>query len=465
MHMGVSRCFPWRSRTSNGKKRDGFGTLPDNVVVDVLSRLEVDQLKCAIRVCRRWHALIATAHFARLHLQRVSSVTVVYPLCFEDPVYYNVGLFFIDWGSMEKKPIAGAKSPPALRDITVDRSCHLLGCCDGLFILIKTRTASMYEIHNPVTWERVPVPHKGSICGFFLHPLSNKYRLLSYRETPNGFWYQVDGLGPAACIDVGMFRYRPREQEAPSGVRGRLHWMVVGKEGVSPPCSHSIMVFSARENAFCFMPHPGDSCLPSKGHSNMHLVEMQGRVYVYAIQVKFMSIWVLEDHASWQWVKKCDINLQWNLNRHPVHDENVTSYENYKNMQLIDIRDGELLLFWPGRGLFQHNLQSQTIKRVPWPFMDGFGYDTYRMKTRVVMVSPEQDFKRLHPSGRVPLQGGSESLYGVYILGSSPEKLPRNKPGEGNEDNPGETKPLGVGRASPRAQVGPEQVLKLLPPE
>ncbi|KAK3419038.1 hypothetical protein EUGRSUZ_H04775 [Eucalyptus grandis] len=373
MHMGVSRCFPWRSRTSNGKKWDGFGTLPDNVVVDVLSRLEVDQLKCAIRVCRRWHALIATAHFARLHLQRTSSVTVVYPLSFEGPAYYCVDLFFIDWGSMEKKPIAGVASLRALRRIkSSDGSRHLLGCCDGLLIFIKTSTASMYEIHNSVTWERVPLPHEGSICGFFLHSLSNKYRLLSYRETHSGFWYQVGGLGPAACIDVGVFPYRPREQEAPSGVRGRLHWMVVGKEGVSPPCSHSIMVFSAGENEFRFMPHPGDSCLPSKGHSNMHLVEMRGRVYVYAIQVKFMSIWVLEDHASWQWVKKCDVNLQWNLNRHPVYHEYAISYQNYKNMQLIDIRDGKLLLFWPGRGLFQHNLQTRILFTPLFGFRNDF---------------------------------------------------------------------------------------------
>ncbi|KAI6692082.1 hypothetical protein NL676_019792 [Syzygium grande] len=102
MHMGVSRCFPWLSRVSNGKKPDGFGTLPDDAVVDVLGRLEVDQLGHAKRVCRRWRALIGTAHFTRVHLQRASSVTVMYSF-FLRWRCDKVSLFFLDWGLCEEE--------------------------------------------------------------------------------------------------------------------------------------------------------------------------------------------------------------------------------------------------------------------------------------------------------------------------------------------------------------------------
>ncbi|KAL3728734.1 hypothetical protein ACJRO7_033336 [Eucalyptus globulus] len=374
--MEISRCFPWLSR--HRRKQDGFKTLPDDVVMDVLSRLEVDQLGHAKRVCRSWRALIGTAHFTRVHLQRASSVPVISPMFFDRKVGDRGFLFFPNWSSQVKKPIRGAKSP-GFRYITTMCICDLLGCCDGLLIFSAILPFSIYEIQNPVTQEEIVWEQDGSICGFFLQSLPNKYRLLSYRETPNGFLYHTGGLWPAAWKNVGMFPYRPREQETPSGVEGRLHWMVVGKEGMSTPCSHSIMVFSTRESKFCFMPHPGDSCPSSDGHSNMHLVEMKGRVYVYAIRDKLMLIWVLEDYASWHWVKKCDIDLERDFNQHPA-SESVTSYSDYKGMQLIDSQDGELLLFWPHRGFFRYNLRSRTITQVM------LGLSRYGMMSRVVVA-------------------------------------------------------------------------------
>ncbi|XP_056168406.1 F-box protein At3g07870-like [Syzygium oleosum] len=360
--MEISRCFPWLSRHRQGKKRDSFETLPDDVVVDVLSRLEVDQLGRTKRICRRWRALIGTAHFTRVHLQRASSVTVVCSMFSERRAVDMPFFFYYDWGTREK--IRGAKLL-GLRPMrrTIHNYCDLLGCCDGLLIFVGPLSNSTYEIYNPVTREGINLLKGGSICGFFLHSLSNEYRLLSYRETLNGFSYHVGGLGPAAWEEVGVFPYRPGEQEAPSGVKGRLHWMVVGKERMPAPCLHSIMVFSTGESEFRFMPHPGDTCLSSHGHSNMHLVERNGRAYVYAIRVEVMCVWVLEDYASWHRVKKCDIDLEWCLNPHP---EFVTSYSNYKNMQLVDSRDGELLLFWPRNGFFRYNLRSETITKVDY---------------------------------------------------------------------------------------------------
>ncbi|KAI3434201.1 F-box domain-containing protein [Psidium guajava] len=364
----VSRCIPWLSRhrrgkksvdTSDGERWDGFKTLPDDVVVNVLSRLDVNQLVRAKRVCRRWRALIATAYFTRVHLQRGSSGPIMHSILSErrawradDPPF----LFIFNWGSPETQ----VKLPRSPLPITVYEFCELLGCCDGMLIF---RAPTLYEINNPVTRERVALRQKGNICGFFLHSLSNKYRLLSYRETPTGFWYQAGGIGPATWKDVGTHPYRPKEQEAPSGAKGRLHWMVVGKEGASPPCSHSIMVFSTRESKLRFMPHPGDSCRSNEGHSYMRLVEMDGGVYAYAIRVKLMRVWVLEDHASWHWVKKCDIDLERGSNGHPASGS-MTSYSNYEDVQLIDSRDGELLLFWPRRGFFAHDLQSGTSTRI-----------------------------------------------------------------------------------------------------
>ncbi|KAI6692086.1 hypothetical protein NL676_019796 [Syzygium grande] len=254
MPMEISRCFPWLSRHRQGKKWDSFETLLDDVVVDVLSRLEVDQLGRTKRICRRWRALIGTVYFTRVHLQRASSVTVMWSMFSERRAVDMPFFFYYDWGAREK--IRGAT-----------------------------------------------------------------YRLLSYRETPNGFSYHGGGLGPAAW-----------EEGAPSGVKGRLHWMVVGKERMPAPCLHSIMVFSTGESEFRFMPLPGDTCLSSHGHSNMHLVERNGRVYVFAIRVEVMCVWVLEDYASWHW--------------------------------LVDSPDGELLPFGPRKGFFRYNLRSETITKV-----------------------------------------------------------------------------------------------------
>ncbi|KAJ4822169.1 hypothetical protein Tsubulata_020775 [Turnera subulata] len=103
--------------------------LPDDVIIDILSRLPADHVLQCRKVCKRWRALTSTAYFAQLQLQRATPVVLAGCLDSENPhcIYVN----HAQQGLLRRNP------PQEIAEL----NCFVLNSCDGL-ILGKRKTPS-----------------------------------------------------------------------------------------------------------------------------------------------------------------------------------------------------------------------------------------------------------------------------------------------------------------------------------
>ncbi|XP_030533266.1 F-box protein At3g07870-like [Rhodamnia argentea] len=369
--MENSRCVAWLSRVwtqltgpSPTRGDGGFESLPDEVVTDILSRLQADQVVKLRSVCRRWCALTAAPNFAQRHLEKAAPLIVFQAFYWTYHRRDGFHLFYVDTCSKRKKKLIGKISSTRILHMssTTQRHLKLCGSCNGLLIFqrgtpdkydFEKVAPFTYYICNPIIQELITVRAGGKVFGFFFHSLANEYQLLRFNQSSDDqFRFGIGSLGPMMWREVGPFPYRPRELNAPPVVNGCLHWMAIG------PCSHSIMLFRIEDGEFRFMPHPGKLNQSCEGHENMHLLSSKGRLYAYRTYAKVLGIWVLEDAASWRWVKKFNVHLERDLKQFP------RSYQGFFETKLWDVWNDQLLLMLPGKGLLRYQRQSKRIMKV-----------------------------------------------------------------------------------------------------
>ncbi|KAI3440152.1 uncharacterized protein J3R85_003762 [Psidium guajava] len=372
--MGICLCFPWFSHlwscfiaSSTSQDMASLEILPDEVTTDILSRLPADQLVNLRGVCKRWCSLTSTPHFVQLHLEISTPVMYFQTTSFQD---IRFTLSSVDWSSKKRKQLIREVQLPVIEFLPLKSDLVFSGSCNGLFIFRRNWVCPLTNyIFNPIRLEIVTI----TLClivGFFFDSLTNKYQLVTYDNVMDDFRFYIVSLGPSLrWRKVGSFPYRPREMFAPSVVNGCLHWMAIGKRGkknISPPCTHSIMVFSIEHCEFRFLPHPvrvNESC---QAHERMHLLAAKGHLYAYGMHAKLLDIWALEDSANWYWVKKFSIHLEQDLKHYPVYDIFRMSDREYlriTQIKLIDVWKDEVLLVGLDEGFFRYHRRLKTITK------------------------------------------------------------------------------------------------------
>ncbi|KAJ4846042.1 hypothetical protein Tsubulata_002559 [Turnera subulata] len=80
------------SASGKNRKVDLLESLPDEIIIDILSRLPADFILKCRRVCKRWRALTITPYFAELQLMRATPTLIAgcYFHYYYSSVYFNV---------------------------------------------------------------------------------------------------------------------------------------------------------------------------------------------------------------------------------------------------------------------------------------------------------------------------------------------------------------------------------------
>ncbi|KAJ4838876.1 hypothetical protein Tsubulata_050324, partial [Turnera subulata] len=273
--MVVSWWSSIRYKFAGGKsKKADFACLPDDVIIDILSRLPADHLLQCQRVCKKWRLLTSTASFAQLQVRRGAPVILGCYFDYSNPYcfYLNVAMNVATKLSL-LQPIRrflnldeGEPNPP--RHIV--ENCHLLSSCDGLILAIRRRRPLYVFLYNPITQEEIAIPPElldlGRICGLYFHPVTKEYRMLCAFALNNHFFrYYI--------VNLPTFSYRALSPDfccrPPSAlgiyiaskatlVNGNLHWMVEHREESNrlekhppkvrkddhQPCANSILRFN-----------------------------------------------------------------------------------------------------------------------------------------------------------------------------------------------------------------------------
>ncbi|GFY89134.1 hypothetical protein Acr_06g0010740 [Actinidia rufa] len=237
--------------------------LPDDIIIDILSRLPAECVLECRKVCRLWLALTSTPHFIEMHLKRATPEIFVHCLYYPNWVKDELDLFIFYEGAKKDKMIKKMHAGSIMHFLKGYRHV-LIGSCNGLLLFMSNSQTRIYGICNPVTRQFVnlivPEPSSGILCGFFFHSPTKEFRVLYVVWESIGFVYFIYTFGDKSWRRLAnVFPYEPARLVSPVMVNGVLHWMVdfrSGYNGVIPPCSNSVMMFNVDTEDFRSMPHP-----------------------------------------------------------------------------------------------------------------------------------------------------------------------------------------------------------------
>ncbi|CAN6222509.1 unnamed protein product [Urochloa humidicola] len=309
-----------------GSAATAAGVLPDDVLVEILSRVparSIHRFKC---VSKHWRDLIADP----LHRKRL-------PQTLE-------GFFFIDDAGAGAGfrgrfiSLPGRSAPridPSFSFLTKQpgiENLKLLGSCNGLLLFqhgSNQATARDYAVCNPATEQWVAVPGTG--CPFDPHSEARSYLFFDPAVSPHfrliHFW-QKDYLGEievrAYSSETGVWIDRASQQSQWRDEVGWKQWVNGGAMMNPTWCSafvtgmlHLVVYPISKGYLIAAVDLEGKTCriitwpdqrtfLPfvcqSQGrlHCAGGLVEREGDCLKWA----GLSIWVLEDYDTEEWVLK-----------------------------------------------------------------------------------------------------------------------------------------------------------------
>ncbi|XP_057495107.1 F-box protein At3g07870-like [Actinidia eriantha] len=391
------QCFKWIPHFCHqlvwlvAIREKGFvKPLPDDIIIDILSRLPAECVLECRKVCRMWLALTSTPHFIEMHLKRATPEIFVQCLYYPNLVKDELDLFIFYEGAKKGKMIKKMRAGSIMYFLKGQRPV-LIGSCNGLLLFVSRSQKRTYGICNPVTRQRVhliaPKSSSGFICGFFFHSPTKEFRLLYVVWESIGFVYFICTLGDKSWRRLAtVFPYEPVRFARSVMVNGVLYWMVdfrCGYNGVIIPCSNSVMMFNVETEDFRSMPHPKMECgVHRHRHAKMQLGEMEGQLTFYRVDDKLMlGIWVLEKYENWFWVRKYEVNLNWDVRRYPF-----LGYELDPDIGIVYIRNDELLLDWCGRGLFRYHMGHNFIEKIDKAGMKMPNWETHRKCITIMVI-------------------------------------------------------------------------------
>ncbi|KAM7485398.1 hypothetical protein LguiA_001407 [Lonicera macranthoides] len=345
------------------------GALPDDVIVNILSRLPADCVLDCRRVCRKWRALTSSPYFAELHIKRATTTTapslfVQWLDCDKSVKQGQLNFFIYDKAGQKannnnyyddgRRNII-TKILPSSGKAMYHHGAVVLGSCNGLLMFEASKQRATVFVFNPVTQDLIilPTPFRHTTpCGIYFHPLTSEYKLLlctfKGRDIHQLQTYYTSSLKSKVW---NKHHYSPscktRSTQPAILLNGSLHWMVNRNKEVNE--EDSIVLAQMRS---------------WQGHENMYL-SLGTRDDLYLCHISWgevIRVWVLEDYAGWVWNRRYKVNLDWAVKRFPFTTAQNGVYSP-KDVKVLGIHNGELMM-WRSRGLFSYDLEKNIVSKV-----------------------------------------------------------------------------------------------------
>ncbi|KAM7481750.1 hypothetical protein LguiB_006333 [Lonicera macranthoides] len=305
--------FIWGQLLSPFTKKRPIRPLPDDLTIEILSRLPITCILECRRVCRKWRSLTSSPSLAELHLQRDTA-------------------------------------PPSLFLHWCDYSCY--GKVEDSSCWVYDKAGYSETINR---WKR-----KRRI----ITKVISDYDLCHSKGIVLG---SCNGLLISGHIAT-------RSNSAAIMLNGSLHWMVYcnkikdNKGPFNHTCPDGIILFDMKTEVFRVLPLPGDICCnnPTE-HGNMHLLGTRDHLCIcHVLWGELIHVWVLKDYVRWAWDKRYKINLNWDLKRFPLEGNSgyiVPYHPRY--VRTLGIHIEELVISWDYRGVFTCNLKQNIVSKIP----------------------------------------------------------------------------------------------------
>ncbi|WCJ35014.1 F-box and associated interaction domains-containing protein [Euphorbia peplus] len=325
--------------------------LPDEIWIDILSRVPAKSLLIAKAVCKSWYSFINNKQFIKHHLNRAHSTHYnqhknVLGVFFPDSNYGSKHCFLIQEnsdGTMNAKEC----EPP----FKVVKVCNF---CDGLICFIMySRGKFDILIWNPCfpsVYKRIPVEDKTKrwsdtfLVGMGYNPTTDDYKIVMVPHRPArsfGSFVDVFSLKSSSWHKKEISKTSHYSiNGSPMYIRNRLHWIGRLRRG---NLTESIIYFDVVEERFGYVN------LPSNAYFTM---------FDYKDSLAIMDangIHVLVDYngkeSSWKKVFKRPELLSLELNTRSYKDGCFT-------------RDGKILIYLEREGASTYDPESGIVKKI-----------------------------------------------------------------------------------------------------
>ncbi|GKD00869.1 putative F-box domain-containing protein [Tanacetum coccineum] len=288
-----------------------------DVVEDILSRSDAEDLIQWKRVCKSWYSLITSPSFVKLHLKINGNNRRHLRILM--PTY---------WKTVEKI------SNESLCEFNLWR---VVGSSNGLVCFSRLYKDGLTVINNPWTREvtKLPmsplVPEKvGSSLslGFGYDSYTDDYKVvMAIQKGLNESLVQVLSLKSNTWKLIGQFNYVISFNKTGILCNGALHWFVVDHHHSSEDPDRVILSFDLFREEFTVIPEPNDSRFESS-RTTLGMLEDQLCVFshnVFNDNDLPRDIWVMRSYNvqdSWELLSNdCEIKYELYLSRANIRPE------------------------------------------------------------------------------------------------------------------------------------------------
>ncbi|VFQ82601.1 unnamed protein product [Cuscuta campestris] len=375
-----SGLLPWFNTLSLDPPRRGkasIGQLPDDILIDILSRLPADTVLRCRTVCQDWRSLTLSHYFTGLQAERAPSAVIVQGI--QLGLHKKSDDYYI-YDAVSKK----------LRQIPFNLNIYkgfyfpsVRGACGGPFLHLKSYATlwkdgtNIFSSHpikcdfvfNIITQQLLGVRSElqDFVCGVYFHKATNECNYLCVRRVSaeeRCFQYFSYNIVSRTTKKIACSRFSCRQDanNYPVALNGALHMMTCDD------CMHAVLVFEIDSRKLYALPHPEVECVDGQvdGHKLMTLFVHDGHLgmcHARDLGVGRFDIWILEDYAKWRWVRKARFTL-----RKPRF-----GLDTMRDMlaggcfMVSSIGKDELFIGWFSRLLLVVNVKEQSIKEIKVP--------------------------------------------------------------------------------------------------
>ncbi|CAL4931006.1 unnamed protein product [Urochloa decumbens] len=304
-------------RKNRRRRRNPAANFTDDIIVEILSRLPVKSLCRSKCVSSRWRDLISHPDHRKRLPQTLAGLFYVTE---NQGRFPKQALHFINiWDRERRRPIPPPLICPSLSFIPGYEDISIVNSCNGLLLCRRPESTSFdtfgYVVCNPATESWVALP--GSSSGgklravwlgfdpavsshFHVFEFLDKYHgcgavtgveiyssqtgVWSYKETKWNFGVSI--MGDESSVFYNGFLHLVVAQFAIVAVdlEGETWWRVTSPEDVNPMFGWDPGFVDRYQGRLCYM---------NQGGYATHL-----------------SIWVLEDYATEEWILKHRVSIQ-----------------------------------------------------------------------------------------------------------------------------------------------------------